>query len=301
MGNQAHIKQTQQALSPRTGLSRSASHFVSFSSYLGLYCLTTQFFLGFRLPKFSGFAIPVLGTLWPLRQITFWTAAHIFRINHPLVYMTGTGDKTFDWVQAFCLFVFAALATIVWSLLDKRENYVSLDKWFRLFLRFALASEMFLYGLAKIIPIQMPFPYLTRWVEPFGNFTPMGVLWNSIGASPGYEIFTGCAETLGGILLLIPQTSLLGALICLADLIQVFTINMTYDVSRKLSSLHLILIALFLLAPEFPRLAAFFFLNREAGPSIQPNSFVRKGATGSRWLCRSSPVSICSGAMLTAM
>ena len=273
MSTQARIEPVEQTvLTPHWCLAKRLA-FRFFFAYLTLYCLTTQILLGFRLPKIAGFAVPVVGTLWPLRQITFWTAAHIFRINYTLVYKTGTGDKTFDWVQAFCLFVFAALATMVWSFLDKRENYVSLDQWFRLFLRFVLASEMFLYGFAKIIPGQMPFPYLTRWVEPFGNFTPMGVLWNSIGASPGYEIFTGCAETLGGILLLIPRTSLLGALICLADVIQVFTINMTYDVSRKLSSLHLILIALFLLAPELPRLARFFLFNREVGPSSQPPLF----------------------------
>jgi len=272
MGTQAHIEQAQQrGLNPHWCLLKRLA-FRFFFGYLGLYCLTTQIFVGFRLREIFGFPTPIVGTLWPFRQITFWAAAHIFRINHTLIYMTGTGDKTFDWVQAFCLFVFAALATIVWSLLDKHENYVSLNNWFRLFLRFALASEMLAYGLAKIIPNQMPFPFLTRWVEPFGAFTPMGVLWNSVGASPAYEIFTGCAETLGGILLLIPQTTLLGALLCLAELIQIFTINMAYDVPRKLLSLHLILIALLLLAPELPRLAG-FFLNREVGPSSQPKFF----------------------------
>ena len=272
MGSQAHIVQAQQAEHiPEWGLPKRLA-FLFFFGYLGLYCLTTQIFVGLRLPKFYEVSIPILGTLWPLRQITFWTAAHIFRINHPLVYRSVTGDKAFDWVQAFCLVVFAALATIVWSVLDKRENYISLDKWFRLFLRLALASEMFLYGLAKIFPNQIPFPYLTSWVEPFGNFTTTGVLWNSIGASPAYEIFTGCAETLGGILLIVPRTTLLGALICLADLIEIFAINMTYDIPRKLLSFHLILIALFLLAPEASRLAA-FFLNRQASPSTQPQLF----------------------------
>ena len=272
MSTQAPIEQRQQTTHhPHWSLPKRLAFRFLFA-YLGLYCLTTQILAGLHLPTFSKHAVPILGTLWPLRPITFWTAAHIFRINHPLVYMSRTGDKTFDWVQTFCLLVLAAVATVVWSFLDKRENYVFLDGWFRFFLRLALASEMFLYGLAKIIPNQMPFPFLTRWVEPFGNFTPMAVLWNSIGASPSYEIFTGCAETLGGILLLVPRTALLGALICLADLAEIFAINMAYDVPRKLLSFHLILIALFLLAPELPRLAD-FFLNREAGPSSQPELF----------------------------
>ncbi len=272
MSTQAPIEQAQlTAHHPHWSLPKRLAFRFLFA-YLGLYCLTTQIIAGLRLPAFSKLPVPILGALWPLRQITFWTAAHIFRISHPLVYMSGTGDRTFDWVQAFCLLVLAALATVVWSFFDKRENYFLLDRWFRFFLRVALASEMFLYGLAKIIPNQMPFPFLTRWVEPFGNFTPMGVLWNSIGASPAYEIFTGCAETLGGIFLLIPRTTLLGALICLAYLAEIFAMNMAYDVSRKLLSFHLILIALYLLAPELPRLAD-FFLNRGVGPSSQPELF----------------------------
>jgi hypothetical protein len=142
--------------------------------YLGLYSFGTQIFGGlFLIPKVE---IPDPGSLWPMRQITFWTAAHLFHAKLPLIYRdSGSGDKTFDWVCAFCLLVIAALATGIWSALDRRRaNYVTLYKWFRLFIRFALASEMILYGMGKIIPLQMPFPYLTRLLEPFHDFSPMG-------------------------------------------------------------------------------------------------------------------------------
>jgi hypothetical protein len=210
-----------------------------------------------------------------VRQIVFWTAAHVFLVKQPLVYTgSGSGDKAFDWVLAFCLLVCAALATVVWSVLDRRRvNYVALHKWFRLFIRFALGSEMILYGMVKAVPLQMPFPYLTTLIEPYGNFSPMGILWSSIGASPGYETFTGCAELLGGVLIVLPRTTMFGALICLADSVLVFMLNMTYDVPVKLFSFHLILMALFLLAPELSRLVRFFFLNRTAGPSTQPELF----------------------------
>jgi hypothetical protein len=241
--------------------------------YLGLYCFGTQIFGGlFLIPKVD---VPDPGSLWPMRQITFWTAAHLFHAKLPLIYKgSGSGDKTFDWVFAFCLLVIAALATAIWSALDRRrENYLTLYKWFRLFIRFALASEMILYGMDKVIPLQMPFPYLTRLLEPFHDFSPMGVLWSSIGASRAYEIFVGCAETLGGILLIFPRTTMLGALVCLADMTQVFMLNMTYDVPVKLHSFHMLLMAVFLLAPESQGLADFFFRNRTAAPSTQPQLF----------------------------
>ena len=242
-------------------------------TYFILFSLSNQIFGGlFLIPKVE---IPDPGTIWPMRQITFWAAKHIFRVTHDLVYTgSGSGDKTFDWVQVFCLVVIALIVTAVWSMLDRRrENYSTMYKWFRLFVRFALASEMFLYGFDKMIPLQMPFPFLTKLIEPYGNFSPMAVLWYSVGASSAYEIFAGSAEVLGGVLLLAPRTTTLGALVCLADMIQVFMLNMTYDVPVKLFSFHLILFAVFLLAPDLRRLVTFFFGDRATPPSAHPQLF----------------------------
>ena len=273
MGTQPQIEQVQQPPQiPHWSLSSRVAFRFCFA-YFGLYCLTTQIFTSlFPIPKVD---IPDLSTLWPMRQIIFWTAAHILRVRTPLDYTdSSTGDKTFDWVLVFCLLVFAVLATGIWSVLDrKRENYATLYKWFRLFIRFSLAGQMLFYGMIKVIPMQMPFPFLSRLVEPFGNFSPSEILWSSIGVSPAYESFTGCAEMLGGLLLLVPRTTLFGALICLADTVQVFVLNMTYGVAVKLLSFHLILLALFLLAPDLPRLINIFFLNRAAGPSAEPQLF----------------------------
>jgi len=248
--------------------------------YFTLYCLTTQIII-------SLFPIPVEdidfldpSQFWPVRPLVFWTAAHVFGAKLPLVYTgSGSGDKTFDWVLAFCTLVASAAATALWFYLDrKRESDITLYKWFRVFLRFALASQMVVYGLAKAVPLQMPFPYLTRLLEPYGNFSPMGVLWSSIGASPAYEILVGCAELLAGILLIFPRTAVLGVLLALVDSIEIFMLNMTYDVPVKLFSFHLILMSLFLLAPELTRLGDFFLHHRKAELSRQPQLFRRPRA-----------------------
>jgi hypothetical protein len=258
--------------SPRWSISARVAFRFCFV-YFGLFCIGTQILAGlFPIPKVD---IPDLASLRPARQLIFWAATHIFHAQLPLIYAnSGSGDKTFDWVFAFCLLVIAALATGIWSVLDyRRENYVALYKWFHLFIRFALASELFEYGMAKVIPLQMPFPYLTKFLEPFRDFSPMGVLWSSIGASPAYEMFVGSAEALGGLLLILPRTTMLGALVCLADMTQVFMLNMTYDVPVKLFSFHLLLMAAFLLAPDFQHLADFFVRDRPAAPSTPPTLF----------------------------
>src|SRR5689334_17257259 len=191
-------------------------------TYLGLYCLATQF-----ITSPTGADIPDLATVWPFRPVISWAGAHIFQVNASPSPTFGGGSGSYDcmfgWVTAFCLLMIATVATVVWSLLDRRrENYAELHKWFRLFVRFVLAGQMIIYGISKVIPIQMPYPSLTRLLQPFGTFSPYGVLMGSIGAAPAYEIFTGFAMLAGGLLLIVPRTTTLGALISLADTIQVF-------------------------------------------------------------------------------
>ena len=274
-----------QAVQVQQTVQLSATHWSSVSRvafrfcfvYFGLYCLLTQI-ISSLIPA-PNVDVPDLATLWPVRPVILWIAAHILRIKATLVYSgSGSGDKIFDYVLVLFILVITLVATAIWSSLDKRENYVTLHKWFRLFIRFALAGQMLTYGMSKAVPLQMPPTPLFKLVEPFGSFSPMGVLWSSIGASRGYEIFAGCAELLAGVLLIFPRTSTLGALVCLADMTQVFMLNMNYDVPVKLLSFHLVLLSLFLLVPEFHRLANFFVLNRVAGPSTQAELFeTRRG------------------------
>ena len=247
--------------------------------YLGLYCLATEIFPGLLAATGGpGADLPDPATLWPLRPVIFWTAAHIFHVNAPVTSFwgdnSGSADCMFGWVTVFCLLVIATAATVVWSLLDRsRENYVELHKWFRLFVRFALAGRMILYGFVKVAVVQMPYPSLTRLVQPFGTYSPVGVLLNSIGAAPAYEIFTGCAMVAAGLLLIVPRTVTLGALLSLADMILVFMLAMTYDVPAKLLAFHLILLSCFLLVPDVPRLVRFLLLQRTASLSKEAPLF----------------------------
>jgi len=222
--------------------------------YFGVYVLFSDM-LGGLFPIPNGY-LPALGTVAPaMRGLVTWTAAHLFRVQSPLLISgSGSGDKTFDWVQTFCFLIVALAATGVWSAFDRRTHYTRLHQWFRLVMRFALGSTILTYGVLKVIPLQMSSPSLTRLLEPFGNFSPMGVLWASIGASRAYEMSTGLAEVTGGVLLFIPGLTTLGALICFADLTEVFVLNMTYDVPVKLFSFHLLMVALVLLAPDASRL-----------------------------------------------
>jgi len=246
--------------------------------YLGLFTLATQF-SGSLLPNVS-FYYRGLGRLWPLREITFWIAEHIAGTPLAVEEATSGGEPLFFWVQTFWLLAAAVLGTVIWSLLDlsrgalakggrRRTQYTSAYAWFRLCVRFVLAAQMFEYGMTKVIPTQFPAPSLETLVTPVGDLTLSAVLWTAIGSSPAYQIFTGCVEVLGGLLLLLPRTTVLGALISLAAAIQIFALNMTFDIGLKVISFHLIVLALVLLAPQWQRLLDVFVLNRATAPAFE--------------------------------
>jgi hypothetical protein len=233
--------------------------------YFSLYIITTQMLPGLTL------ILPDFGTRAPMKQLTLWVGHHILGLATISTQVSGSGDKLFNWTHAFTLLLVATVSTIVWTAVARdRVSHQRAFAWFRLFLRLAVATTFFSYGFAKAFPTQMPVLALQRLVEPFGNFSPMGVLWYSIGAAPAYEIATGCAEVLAGVLLFVPRLTVLGAMVALMDATMIFLLNMTYDVPVKLFSFHLLLMALVLLAPNARRLFDLLVLHRTSEIRVEP-------------------------------
>jgi hypothetical protein len=204
-----------------------------------------------------------------------WVGRHLLGLSITKV-TTGSGDTAFAYVQVLCLLAIAVAATAVWTLLDRgRPNYARLDDVLRVLVRYSLALTMITYGAVKVIPVQMPPPSFGRLVQPFGDASPMGLLWTFIGASPAYEAFAGAGELLGGLLLVFRRTTLLGALVSIGVLAHVVTLNFCYDVPVKLMSSHLLAMAAFLTLPDLRRLADLFLFNRAVGPAAIGSLFGR--------------------------
>jgi hypothetical protein len=187
---------------------------------------------------------------------------------------SGSGDQAAIWVGVFCVLVVAAIATAVWSAVDRRRTeYARLSAWFLVFIRLCLGGQMLWYGVAKVIPTQMPTPPLAALLKPFGDLSPASLLWLQVGSSHPYEIMLGAAEVAGGLLLFLPRTATLGALVSLLSMGQVFMLNISFDVPVKILSFHLLLISLVLLAPQIRRLANVLVLERPSEPASQPLLF----------------------------
>jgi uncharacterized membrane protein YphA (DoxX/SURF4 family) len=207
-----------------------------------------------------------------------WVGEHAFGVAVRFG-ASGRGDTTYGYVLIVCYLILALAATAVWTLLDrKRRNDARLREWLRVYVRFALASTMLVYGAEKVIPEQFGTPFPSDLLEPIGEGSPMHLLWTFMGASIPYVIFTGAAEMLGGLLLAARRTALLGALVCIGVLSNVVLLNLSYDVPVKLYSSHLLLMAIFLAAADLRRLASLFVWNRPVPPAEQRPLFASRQA-----------------------
>jgi len=219
------------------------------------------------------------GGLW--HKLVPWVAIHIFHLTGKATtyFLTGSGDTTLDYIENLLFVVFAAVAVLVWSLADrKREDYRTLHSWLRLAVRYTLAFTMFGYGFAKVFPLQFQPPGFQKLTEPYGDFSPMGVLWSFMGASIPYTIFGGICEVVGGTLLLFRRTTTLGAMVSFAVLLNIALLNFCYDVPVKLYSANLVLMAIFLAAPDLRRLLNFLVRNHRLKPAPPGRRWMRIGA-----------------------
>lgn len=207
-----------------------------------------------------------------------WVAQHVLQVGYNFgLDDTGSSDKTYDWVQMFCFLAVAIVIGLVWSALRrKRLRYDRLYQWLRLYVRLYVGATMLDYGAGKVIQSQFPALNLGRLLQTYGDSSPMGLLWTFMGASPGYNLFTGAAEMIGGALLIIPPLATLGALITVAALGNVFILNLSYDVPVKLFSFNLILAAVFIALPDAGRLANVLVFNRRTEPAIVRPFFKRR-------------------------
>lgn len=249
--------------------------------YLGLFCLWFAQII-YAFAGVFGLWLPPEAVIWQMKltdPITGWVGRTLFGVDAVLHLDSGSGDQAAIWVAIGCMLLIALIGTAVWSVLDRRRTqYTRLAVWFTVFLRLCLGGQMLFYGFAKLIPTQMPAPPLAALLQPFGQFSPMSVLWLQVGSSHPYEIALGAVEVAAGLLLFWPRTAVLGALLSLLSMGQVFLLNMAFDVPVKILSFHLLLISLVLLAPHLRRLADALVLERRSEPVRTPALFAGQRA-----------------------
>ncbi len=195
-----------------------------------------------------------------------WVGKNILQSEGRLEYFsTGSGDTTMAYISWLVQGTLTIVGVLIWSFLDrKRPSYNQLFYWFIVILRMYLVLQLFIYGFAKIFKGQFPGPSLTRLLQPIGEMSPMGLAWTYMGHSEGFNMFVGCMEVLGGLLLIPRKTITLGAIVTTGVMLQVLMMNLFYDIPVKLFSAHLMMMALVIFAADWKRCKQVFIKNETA-------------------------------------
>lgn len=200
--------------------------------------------------------------------LTYFTA-NLF--DYPLLHCDFSSDSASMYflflVLGMLALTFATAFHVNAKLFEQRLKLFSL---IRTIATYYLAIILLNYGFNKIFKWQFYMP------EPNTLYTRVGQLgkdmlyWTSMGTSWWYSFFAGIIEIIPAILILFRKTRVLGLLISMAVLINVFAINIGFDISVKLFSLFLIFVVVSLLQPNLT--ALYDFLVRQKKTSLQQES-----------------------------
>ncbi len=213
-------------------------------------------------------------SLWYQAKLAYWaqwTATNVLKIEGELVPSigNGSGDTTQAFIEVLLFFVAALVVAVIWSVIDRRKTNYRIEKdLLRSYLRYVLAFWMLSYGLAKVSWTGNQFGMISEYQfnKFWGESSPMNVVWSFMGTSRPYTIFAGMGEVIGGLLLIWRRTSTLGAMVVFGVMTNVMMLNFCYDVPVKLFSAHLVVMSLYIMLPEFGRLANVLFFNRAVEP-----------------------------------
>jgi hypothetical protein len=130
---------------------------------------------------------------------------------------------------------------IVTAQFDGEIKYLSI-----VWVRYALSTFLGIYGLNKLLLWQFPRPEPNLLYMPTGLHSKELLFWISMGSSQLYNHITGSVELLAAIMLLFRRTFGLGCVLSVLIMSHVFMLNIAFDISVKLLSSWLLVLALYL-------------------------------------------------------
>lgn len=188
-----------------------------------------------------------------------WLNRHIFHFHYlPASWTSFSG--ALHTIRDIVYLLLSGLICLIWSLLDRsRREYDKLLYWFSEALVVPLGCIVFAYGSIKVFPVQMGDPSFAILQKKVGDLSPFDLLWTAYGYGRPYQVFTGCCEVMGALLILFRRTRIAGLLVIVSVMVNVILLNYTFSIGVLWLSSYILLVALFLLAPSMERLIRFFF------------------------------------------
>lgn len=196
--------------------------------------------------------------LW--EDLAGWIVKNIFKMNQARIDFSSDSSSMFALVMI--LITVSALAVI---LIKKKHQQRILDLFKEIIVLY-LAVVLMKYGFDKIFKAQFYLPEPNILYSRFGNLDRDILFWSTMGTSRLYSISAGILEILAALLILFRKTRVLGLLVSIGVLINIFLINMGFDISVKFFSLILLFMAVFALKDDWIPLYRFLILKQEVKP-----------------------------------
>jgi hypothetical protein len=186
---------------------------------------------------------------------------------------SGCGDLPRDHEFFPLAGILALFLSLVWSLIDRqKKDYSRLRYGLQILTRYFLAYTILQYGAAKVIDMQFS-PNLSSLDTRAADMHPMMLAWTFFGYSFPYEFFIGCSQIAAAFLLIFRRTATLGAILMVTIMVNVVFVNFAFDVCVRFFSTTYLVMSLYLLADDAPRLINFLFLNRTVEKRNYPELF----------------------------
>lgn len=145
---------------------------------------------------------------------------------------------------------------IAWAVIKKRKERQLLS-FLRIGITYLLAFFLLKYGLEKWTRLQFPQPPPNILHAPTGSLTKDILFWSVMGSSKSYGWFMGFIEVLAGILLLLRKTRLIGGWLAFGIFLQIFALNIGFDITVKLLSFFLLSSSFYIIYPAISPLYQF--------------------------------------------
>ena len=230
-------------------------------------------YLNIFLPVFIGFIVVFIPITWNLFSYHSEFTSIIFSsIIKQIANLTTLEITLFDFssdsIGLYLLIGFLfmiSLAITPFLLKFLKVNHLEKIKTFvTIFATYYISVILMKYGFDKVFKAQFYLPEPNILFTPFGKLDKDILFWSTMGTSYSYNLFMGFAEIISAILILFRRTRQFGLLISLGVLINVFAINLSFDISVKLFSGLLIVLNLYLLIPTLKTMWNLFVLKKES-------------------------------------
>lgn len=183
-------------------------------------------------------------------------------------------DSLLVFVHVFNLALIAFIGATIWTILSKPSTEpvpsgvegLSLTKFtdtkfypiLLTLLRYFVALNLLVYGFSKLYKWQFMLPEPNILYTKVGDMHRDILYWTSMGSSRSYTMFMGVIEIVPAILLLFRRTTLIGAFVAALVMTNVVAVNFGFDITVKLHSMMLLIMALVILIPGGKRIVALF-------------------------------------------